>query len=68
MTPDLQFLINCCKTNPTAADIEQTRTQFNSLQLSEITTLAHAHGVFPLVYQTIQTHAADLLSTYAKLI
>lgn len=65
MTPDIQFLINCCKTNPEISDIEQIRThltQLNNQKLSEITVLAHAHGIFPLVYHTIQIHASDLLS------
>lgn len=64
MTPEIQFLINCCKTNPAASDIEQIRAHISKLsnqQLSEMSTLAHAHGTFPLVYHSIQTHTADLL-------
>ena len=64
MTPDIQFLINCCKTKPTATDIEQIRThitQINTQKLSEMTTLAQAHGIFPLVYHAIKSHASDLL-------
>ena len=72
MTPDIQFLINCCKTNPTATEIKQICTHISKLdsqQLSRIVTLAHAHGIFPLVYHTIQTHAVDLISdeTHAEL-
>lgn len=72
MTPGIQFLINCCKTNPTASAIEQIRvyiTQLKNKQLSEVITLAHAHGIFPLVYHAIQTHATDFISdkTHAEL-
>lgn len=66
MTPNMQFLINCCKYKPATNDIEKIRTHIaqlnNNQQLSKITTLAHAHGIFPLVYHAIQEHAADLLS------
>ena len=66
MTPDIQFLINCCKFKPTASDIEHIRvhlTQIENQQLSKIVTLAHNHGVFPLFYQALQTHASDLLAS-----
>lgn len=65
MTPEIQFLINCCKARPTAFYIKQIRThitQLNTQQLSEMTALAHTHAIFPLVYHAIQTHASDLLS------
>lgn len=65
MTPNIQFLINCCKTQPTAIEIEQIQKHLkglNSEQLSEMVTLAHAHGVFPLVYHASQTHAVKLIS------
>lgn len=65
MNLEIQLLINCCKTNPTAPDIQQIRTcitQFNRQKLAEITNLAHAHGIFPIVYHAIQEHAADLLT------
>ena len=66
MTPDIQLLINCCKVKPTASDIEHIRsrlTQLETQQLLKIVTLAHNHGVFPLFYQALQTHASDLLSS-----
>ena len=66
MTPDIQSLTNCCKTNQTDSDIAQIRetiSQLNFQGLSQIFTMAHSHGVFPLYYQTIQMHASDLLST-----
>jgi len=66
MTPNIQLLINCCKTNQTDSDIKQIReyvSQLNFHELSQIYTLTHHHGVFPLYYQTIQMHASDLLST-----
>ncbi len=56
MTPNIQFLIHCCQTNPTTSIIEQVCkhiTHLSTQQLSEMTTLAHAHGVFPLVYHTV---------------
>ena len=62
----MQFLINCCKTRPTASDSEQIRrysSQFNHLQLTEIITIAHIHGVFPLIYHALQVHASELLSS-----
>lgn len=65
MTPDIQFLINCCKVKPTASDIKQIRahlSQLKSQQLSKIVTFAHNHRVFPLFYQTIQAHTSNLLS------
>ena len=66
MTPDIQFLINCCKFKPTASDIEHIRlhlSRFESQQLPKIVTLAHNHGVFPLFYQALQTYASDLLAS-----
>lgn len=65
MTPAIQFLINCCKTRPTTSDIEQIRKyikQLNNQQLWEMVILAHAHGIFPLVYQAIREHASELLT------
>lgn len=65
MTPNIQFLINCCKNEPTGSDIKQLQLhikELDSQQLSEMVSLAHAHGVFPLVYHAIQAHAANLLS------
>ena len=72
MTPGIQFLINCCKTNPTASAIEQIRvyiTQLKNKQLSEVITLAHTHGVFPLIYHAIRAHVPDLIpeETHAEL-
>ncbi|MCH8163870.1 MAG: nucleotidyltransferase family protein, partial [Proteobacteria bacterium] len=66
MTPDIQLLINCCKIKPIASDIEQIRlhlSRFETQQLSKIVTLAHNHGVYPLFYQALQTHAFDLLTS-----
>jgi len=66
MTPDIQLLINCCKIKPTASDIEQIRlhlSRFETQQLSKIVTLAHNHGIFPLFYLALQTHASDLLTS-----
>ncbi len=66
MTPNIQFLIKCCKTNPSASDIEHIRAhlpQLESQQLSKIFTLAHNHGVLPLLNQTLKTHASDLLTS-----
>jgi len=68
MTPDVQFLLNCCKTNPTTTDIEQICTyitQLNDQHLTEIISLAYSHGVFPLIYHSIQTHASKLVSSEA---
>lgn len=65
MPPDLQCLVNCCKMNPTDLDIEQICDQLKELigqSLSDFISLAHAHGVFPLVYQAICKYAADLVS------
>jgi hypothetical protein len=65
MTPDILFLINCCKTDPTASDIEQMRThasQLDKLQLSRIVSLAQVHSVLPLVYNAIEAHAADFIA------
>ncbi|MFT5452587.1 MAG: hypothetical protein ACI9N9_002080 [Enterobacterales bacterium] len=65
MSPDIQFIINCCKTNPATANIDNIRTSITQLeteQLSNISKLAHEHGVFPLYHQAIQTYASDLIS------
>lgn len=65
MTPNIQFLIHCCQTNPTTSNIEQVRKHITHLsiqQLSEMTSLAHAHGIFPLVYHAVLSHATNLLS------
>ncbi len=64
MTPDIQFLINCSKSNPEAVDIEKIRkhaSRLDSTALSAIAALARSHGVFPLLYQAIQSHAVDLI-------
>jgi len=65
MTPDIQFLIKCCKTNPSVADIGQICThikQFDDQQLTQIVDLSHTHKVFPIFYQVIQAHTKKLLS------
>ncbi len=65
MTQKLQFLINCCKSKPTRADIEQISakiSRFDITELADITALAHTHGVLPLVFHAVQTHAAGHIS------
>ncbi len=64
MTSDIQLLINCSKNKPTATDIAQIRehaSRIDGQALSEITALAQSHGVFPLLYQAIRAHAAELI-------
>jgi len=51
---------------PAASDIEYIRvhlTQLENKQFSKIVTLAHNHGIFPLFYLALQTHASDLLTS-----
>ena len=65
MTPDIQFLIKCCKSNLSVADIGQICTHINQLdnqQLTQIVDLSHTHRVFPIFYQVIQAHTKKLLS------
>jgi hypothetical protein len=65
MTPNIQFLINCGKSEPTAANIQQIcahASQLDSSQLSGLVILAHAHGILPLVYHALQSHAVGLIS------
>lgn len=65
MTPDLQFIINCCKVKPTKDDIEAICThitEINQQQLIDIIALAHKHGIFSLLYLAIKTHASERLS------
>ena len=49
LNDDLQFLVNCCKTNPSEEDIEFI---FSFIQNS--LALANAHCILPLVYKTIK--------------
>lgn len=66
MTPEFQFLTTCCTCNHTISDIEKIRSYLSQVDhqpLTDIVPLAHIHGVFPLVYHALHTHAADLLST-----
>ncbi len=64
MTPDILFLIRCCKSESTTVDIEKIREQisnYESAKLSDLFTLARVHGILPLVYHTVQTHLVDLI-------
>lgn len=65
MKSNILFLINCCKTDPTAPDIEQIQahlTQLDKPQFADVLRLSRLHAVLPLVYHAIETHAADKLS------
>jgi putative nucleotidyltransferase-like protein len=65
MTPDIQFLIKCCRTNPLDSDIGQICThikQLDNQQLMQFVDLSHSHRIFPVVYQFIQAHTKNLLS------
>jgi len=64
MNAELQLLINCCKTTPSEDDIAFIRSQLTTDNLSLSTSLshlAHAHGIFPLFYHSLKTHASDLI-------
>jgi hypothetical protein len=64
MNPELKLLITCCKTTPSADDIAFIRSQLTTDNLSLSTSLshlAHAHGIFPLFYRSLKTHASDLI-------
>ncbi len=68
MTPDTQLIINCSKTNPTASDIEQIRSnisQLNIQQYSEIFALTSKHAVLPLLHRTLEIHAYDIMPSEA---
>ena len=64
MKPELQFLINCCQTSPSPEVVTVIRSQLTSSNSTWLTTtgqLAFTHGVFPLFYQCLKDHAADLI-------
>ena len=48
---DLQFLVNCCKTNPTVGDIDFIFSYLNAEQLDTSIGLAHQHGILILIYK-----------------
>ena len=61
LNDDLQFLVNCCKTNPTQKDIDFIFSYLNTerFDLDALIGLAHQHGILPLVYKTILALNAD---------
>jgi len=65
VTPNLQFLINCCHCAPTAPairEISEYAATLDQQALAELLSLARVHGVLPLVYQAVQRHATDTIS------
>lgn len=64
MMSDIQFIIKCCKVNPTQSEIEQIRSyaaSLNSQQMSQVALLSYYHGSSSLVYGALQSYASDLL-------
>lgn len=77
LNDDLQFLVNCCKTNPTQEDTNNILTYLNNLSLPTntmprqemplgCTSLANSHGVLPLVYKTLKSLNAERLTPNAN--
>ena len=62
LSKDLQFLIACCKADPSQDDIDFIRTFIDQEHsaLDSIIPLAIQHGVLPLVYYSIKTHTEDM--------
>ena len=61
LNEDLQFLVHCCKTNPSEDDIKKILSYLNTKDL-DINTLigsANTHGVLPLVYLALKTNSSS---------
>jgi hypothetical protein len=57
-SPDISLIIECCKTTPNAALVQELLERINDWAAFE--ELSYAHGVFPLVYATLKLHGANV--------
>jgi hypothetical protein len=60
LLPELQFLIACCRAEPTGDDIDLINTMLvgGAFEPNTLLKLAGSHGVIPVVYKTLK-HLAD---------
>lgn len=61
LNKDLQFLVNCCKTDPSKDDKAFILSSLNTdkLNFNTLMHLANQHGILPLVYKTIKKLTED---------
>ncbi|BAF72466.1 nucleotidyltransferase domain-containing protein [Sulfurovum sp. NBC37-1] len=61
---ELLFLIACCQTEPSQNDIDTIRSFLNAehLTLHTLISLANQHGILPLIYKTLSSLNAELLT------
>lgn len=64
--PFAQILLVCCHADPSSKSITTLTQRLQDLDAArweQICSYAYAHGVFPLFFQALRTHAAGVLST-----
>ncbi len=54
LSPELLFLIACCKTEPSNDDINFILSYPSTINQQLLTDMALRHGVLPLVYKTLK--------------
>ena len=56
LSTELQFLVNCCKSDPSENDIKEILSYLDTkdLDINILIGLATQHGILPLVYKTIK--------------
>ncbi len=54
LNDDIQFLVNCCQTNPTPQEVEFIHNSLSTINHQLFTSMASRHAVLPLVYKTLK--------------
>lgn len=70
MSDALKFLLVCCKTDPSEADINFVCSFLNTerLMLNALIALANQHGILPLVYKTLKQFQSESAFTHHELL